>query len=442
MAKAKAAAPAKTPRVKGARAKAVGQAAAKTARVTGMVVLPAVPVTRDIIKNRHNIKAAAAGHMKALRMGEAGAKISALKSFGKALGPASTYIFPALASAAAISTAREAYRMRGRIDEAIEEGAYAGVDLLLGNALSEYARSREKGETKASAVAIATLKGLDNRLLFGMGQKAFNAERGRTPEQRDKVWRDTSEFGQESDFSPGEYTGGETPIPPTEPAPNQPDPTTMNLSRAQGVPSGHGPGYGPHVRMSSNVEDRREWPQGPTDMLVGGPFEKRNFVDEAFERKQASFNLTNKIVGAAKSGAWQRASDYLENGTFDLFPNANRNLETYHAAMAKHRNAVHSRATAGIRDQGLKDLSQMSRPQGTGRLDFAQQAEFAKRDQAYRRHQAPSKGRNAAPSQRYGSGEGKRGFANPAVQKAAQEARGVQNITNWAKDAEPGSKKR
>ena len=33
------------------------------------------------------------------------------------------------------------------------------------------------------------------------------------------------------------------------------------------------------------------------------------------------------------------------------------------------------------------------------------------------------------------NGEGQRGFANPKVQKAAQKARGVQNVTSWAADA-------
>ena len=39
-----------------------------------------------------------------------------------------------------------------------------------------------------------------------------------------------------------------------------------------------------------------------------------------------------------------------------------------------------------------------------------------------------------------GTDGGKRGYANPTVQKAAQKARGVQNVSSWAADAPDSSK--
>lgn len=76
---------------------------------------------------------------------------------------------------------------------------------------------------------------------------------------------------------------------------------------------------------------------------------------------------------------------------------------------------------------------------GAPRLDASKAREFAAANMAFVQSQARSPSA-AAPDQPGGGGP--RGFANPAVQKAAQDARGVQNFSDWAKDAEPGKGKK
>lgn len=75
-------------------------------------------------------------------------------------------------------------------------------------------------------------------------------------------------------------------------------------------------------------------------------------------------------------------------------------------------------------------------PGGSPRLDSSKQREFAAANDAFTRSQA----RTSPAPDGEGGGSRLRGFANPAVQKSAQEARGVQNISDWARNAEPGEK--
>lgn len=71
---------------------------------------------------------------------------------------------------------------------------------------------------------------------------------------------------------------------------------------------------------------------------------------------------------------------------------------------------------------------------GPGRLSQAQQQQFAAANERYGSQP------KTQPDKKGGGGGG-RGFANPNNQKAAQEARGVENITDWARSAsgKPGS---
>lgn len=70
--------------------------------------------------------------------------------------------------------------------------------------------------------------------------------------------------------------------------------------------------------------------------------------------------------------------------------------------------------------------------QGPQRLSAGQQQQFDKANAGYRMDTPPAP--QANPSRK--GEKGARGFANPHVQKAAQEARGVQNITDWAQSGD------
>lgn len=170
---------AKAAKAAGEKTVKVGKTAARgakaAAKVTGKVVLPAAPVVADVARNHRRIAASAAQHMRAISAGEAGAKAKAFGALAKAAGPASTLVLPALAAAAAITTARDVFAKSGRLDEAAGEGAYAAGNLVLGSALSEYSKAREAGQGRASAVIEATLKGIDNRFLFGMMQRGLKS---------------------------------------------------------------------------------------------------------------------------------------------------------------------------------------------------------------------------------------------------------------------------
>lgn len=157
----------------GSKAKGAAKGAGKAAKTVGKVTLPAAPVVSNLVQNHKQIVATAAHHMKAIKAGESGAKMAALGSIGKALGPASTLVLPVLAATAAITTARAAYAKRGRLDDAATEGATSAADLILGSALTEYTKAREAGQGRASSIVEASLKGLDNRFAFGLFQKGF-----------------------------------------------------------------------------------------------------------------------------------------------------------------------------------------------------------------------------------------------------------------------------
>lgn len=79
--------------------------------------------------------------------------------------------------------------------------------------------------------------------------------------------------------------------------------------------------------------------------------------------------------------------------------------------------------------------STMNRP---ARLSPTQIKEFASANREFGGQQAGAK---VASAEQQPQG-GPRGFANPSVQKAAQEARGVQNVTDWARNAQPAEKKK
>lgn len=395
-----------------AGAKKAASGAKKVAKVASMVVVPAVPTSADIVRNRKKIATEAASHMRAIRAGESGAKLAAASKAARALGPLSTYILPVLAGVTAVTTVRDAIKHGRGTGEALEDGAYAGVDLILGHALTEFNKSRERGEGRAAAVTTATLKGIDNRFLFGLFQRGMEASRKR---DRDADSAMLGEFGQEQQVL-ATYTGGETALPPEAPSQNNgPDATTLNIVR-------HESGVGPQAGNQTAL----------TDMNIGGTLERTDWVAKAFERKQAEISRTNKIVGAAKSGAFERSAQMLDNDNIDHFPGALRALEIYNTALATHRSVARSRSDSAAARQGMKDLSAMSRPGQSGGLTPAQKDQFSKENAKF------SAAVQQRPPKKKGSGETRRGFANPAVQKSAQQARGVQNISDWAEDAEIG----
>lgn len=348
-----------------------GTKAAKTvARGVGLVVLPAVLTTVDLMRNRKQIGAAAHQHMKALKAGDAGAKAGALKAAGKALMPLSTYILPVIAGAVSISTARDVYRKRGRVDEAVSEGAYAAADLVLGNALSEYSKQRATGEGRASSVAIATLKGLDNRILFGMAQRAFMSGQAAAAGKADVALSDAPLPQSDVPFS--QMTVAQ-------------DQTTMRIVE-------HEAGI---QRESTNIEDRR---------ALAMP---RDHVAAAFERRTQESAKTDRIVRAYQAGDINRA-----------------NAEADRPASRKDM-------PQGLVDRGMMDLSRLSRPStATNRLNAGQRKEFAAKNVDYTKKVSTSRAAGGAAA------SGARGWANPAVQKAAQMARGVDNVSDWAEDAE------
>lgn len=75
---------------------------------------------------------------------------------------------------------------------------------------------------------------------------------------------------------------------------------------------------------------------------------------------------------------------------------------------------------------------------GNARLDQEQQRQFAAADKSF----AGSMARTPSEPRQDQGGSRLRGFANPAVQKAAQEARGVVNVSDWARNAEPREKRK
>jgi hypothetical protein len=313
--------------------KVAHRAAKTTAKVAGAALLPAAPAAVKLARGEMNVADTARRHMAALRAGEAGSKVGALHAVGKGLGVASTFILPALAAAAALSTARDVYKRSGRIDEAAGEGAYSGADLLLGGALNEYARSREAGESRVGAVANAALEGVNNRFFFGQG---------------DEILR----FVQ----NPGEFA--------------------------------------------------KIWPKAP-DWL---------------KARVAETNAENAKTMAAVDQARNHAT---LGSTAAADPLTSAIVQQDRA----ERDALHANPAAAA---GLADLSAMTRnPGGAGRLDGNQQRAFIKANAGF-------KARQQAAQQKPPAGQADqkpRGFANPANQKSAQAARGVENFSDWADDA-------
>lgn len=87
-------------------------------------------------------------------------------------------------------------------------------------------------------------------------------------------------------------------------------------------------------------------------------------------------------------------------------------MDTFQKSLQKMRGA----------DAGLQGSS--------GRLNAEQKKQFAVANAAFGQRALP------APEKNAGGEKAARGWANPAVQMAAQEARGVVNVTDWAQSGE------
>ncbi len=313
-------------------ARASGKAAVKTAKFAGATVLPAAPVASGLAKGQVKIADQARAHMTAIKAGEKGAHMGALKALGKVGMAASTFVLPALAAAAAISTARDVYRRTGRIDEAAGEGAYSGVDLILGGAMAEYSRSREAGESRAAAVTSGVLEGVNNRFLFSYGDEIV------------KTLKDPSKFSE-------------------------------------------------------------VWP--------GAPAWLKNTVGRAVEE-----NARTEGAARATAESWQST-------------NLTRGADPSTLAIVNHGEAENARAMATPRSAGGAAAGPM---RAAAKLHMAP-ADKAKFNAANDKFKANAAGPKTSAA---GAGSGdpkKKGWANPAVQRSAQQARGVQNVSDWAEDA-------
>lgn len=275
----------------GSKAKGAAKGAGKAAKTVGKVTLPAAPVVSNLVQNHKQIVATAAHHMKAIKAGEAGAKMAALGSIGKALGPASTFVLPVLAATAAITTARAAYTKSGRLDDAATEGATSAADLILGSALTEYTKAREAGQGRASSIVEASLKGLDNRFAFGLFQKGFASMMAASESAR--ALREGGNASSGGQPMPGSPYG----------VPQQADPITSSIVE--------------HERRAESGGA----PTLPRSLGEAGP--PRNPLDAAIRAKEADRKSTDAMLGKWAKGTQNRATGRLALEDRHKFAEAN-----------------------------------------------------------------------------------------------------------------------
>lgn len=134
-------------------------------------------------------------------------------------------------------------------------------------------------------------------------------------------------------------------------------------------------------------------------------------------------------VRGAALGAADAATIGLASRAYDLFvggrpppPNAPTNTQ-----IASMPNAGADITTTAVAARGAPTKPEQSAPAGNISSDDMRSYESASRHYEDT-HMTPT----AEPAaEEPGKGPGKRGFANPKVQKAAQAARGVQNFSDW-----------
>lgn len=86
-------------------------------------------------------------------------------------------------------------------------------------------------------------------------------------------------------------------------------------------------------------------------------------------------------------------------------------------------------ATVGRPSAPSADPSRRS--SASGQLDAGNEASFKRADADFRQRWSSANGADKQPGEK-GKGETRKGWANPSVQRSAQEARGVQNFSDWA----------
>lgn len=304
----------------GSKAKGAAKASGKAAKTVGKVTLPAAPVVSNLVQNHKQIVATAAHHMKAIKAGESGAKMAALGSIGKALGPASTLVLPVLAATAAITTARAAYAKRGRLDDAATEGATSAADLILGSALTEYTKAREAGQGRASSIVEASLKGLDNRFAFGLFQKGFASMMAASESAR--ALREGGNASSGGQPMPGSPYG----------VPQQADPITSSIVE--------------HERRAQSGA-----PTLPRSFGDVGP--PRNPLDAAIRAKEADRKSTDAMLGKWAKGTQNRATGRLALEDRHKFAEANaRYTERVKSDAAKGELAPAKETTKSSRKPG------------------------------------------------------------------------------------------
>lgn len=150
-------------------ARVTGKVAAGTAKAATKAILPAVPVAAEAVKNQRQIRSGAVSLGKAVARGNPKA-IGIAAGLAPTIGrKAASFFLPLYAGAVAGKAIYDAMQSGKDVEGAAESGAYAAGDVILGGALSEYDKQRAQGESRATSIVTATLTGIDNRFLLGMG---------------------------------------------------------------------------------------------------------------------------------------------------------------------------------------------------------------------------------------------------------------------------------
>lgn len=157
----------------------------------------------------------------------------------------------------------------------------------------------------------------------------------------------------------------------------------------------------------------------------------------------------NGYEGYKKDGWKGAALGAADAATFGLASvGANKAAAAYQAAFAsptgvgdKTTMALAKAAGHGMFGSPANAAPAPKVPQGgSPRLDTAKQKEFAAQNDRYMRAAGGGQPQEQSKQGEQGGGNRLRGFANPAVLRAAQEARGVK-VSEWAANAEPAEKK-
>lgn len=214
-------------------------------------------------------------------------------------------------------------------------------------------------------------------------------------------------------------------------------------------------------RRKGNVEDAAaEGAYAAGDLVLGGAMTEYNRARQAGESRAAAitsgaleginnrffFGYGDEIVATikdpSKAGSiWSNAAPQWLKSAAGIGTTGGVDPTTQAIVQHEQRQQGGPSMSADMA-RGLADLSGMTRNPGgpAPQLTEAQAHEFARANAAYATKrkaaaQATAKTRDADGKPIPGaSGETRRGWANPAVQKAAQQARGVEKFSDWTDD--------